>query len=390
VQTRQAAENYRFDITPLDGALSKPDRIKRLASLFEQGRIYLPDSLIKTDYEGRAVDLMQAFIEQALPGGAARRPARRTLAHFGRGAGRGMAQGHVGDRGRSLCASAHLAAPRHVDDGLSGTRFRAQQTKGDHAMASMGDLYDLDRLPLLMNVTGNDLPPGGSMAALMPSGASPPSQPPIGGQAPTASLEPTTLLERLFGPASSGQPRNALDPLGLTGYLGLADAPSPQPSWYMGKNDTRAQFYDLNYGPAARALAPYSVDPTLPLGQAVQESGWFTNSTARERNNPFGYMNNRGELATFPSLDAAWQRWADDFGPRVQGVGSDAAAYVQKLQTGGPMPDGRYKGPYNSDDQDYVPRLLGGTLSDGTTTAGTIPSVRALLPHWRGNLDALP
>jgi len=64
IEARQAAETYRFAITPLGGALSKPDRIKRLVPLFEQGRIYLPDSVIKTDYEGRAVDLMQAFIEE--------------------------------------------------------------------------------------------------------------------------------------------------------------------------------------------------------------------------------------------------------------------------------------------------------------------------------------
>jgi predicted phage terminase large subunit-like protein len=64
VLARQAAENYRFEITPLAGALSKADRIKRLVPLFEQGRMYLPDSLIKTDYEGRTIDLMQAFIEE--------------------------------------------------------------------------------------------------------------------------------------------------------------------------------------------------------------------------------------------------------------------------------------------------------------------------------------
>jgi predicted phage terminase large subunit-like protein len=64
VEARQAAETYRFAITPLGGALSKPDRIKRLVPLFEQGRVYLPDRLIKTDYEGHAVDLVQAFIEE--------------------------------------------------------------------------------------------------------------------------------------------------------------------------------------------------------------------------------------------------------------------------------------------------------------------------------------
>ncbi len=64
LEERQRDESYRFDITPLGGSLSKPDRIKRLVPLFEQGRIYLPDRLTKTDYDGRPVDLVQAFIEE--------------------------------------------------------------------------------------------------------------------------------------------------------------------------------------------------------------------------------------------------------------------------------------------------------------------------------------
>jgi predicted phage terminase large subunit-like protein len=64
IEACQASEHYRFDITPLGGALSKRDRIRRLVPVFEAGRFYLPDSLIKTDYDGRPVDLVQAFIEE--------------------------------------------------------------------------------------------------------------------------------------------------------------------------------------------------------------------------------------------------------------------------------------------------------------------------------------
>jgi predicted phage terminase large subunit-like protein len=60
----QARENYRFDITPLGGGLSKNDRIKRLVPLFEYGRIYLPTSLIRTDWEGKATDLVRVFKEE--------------------------------------------------------------------------------------------------------------------------------------------------------------------------------------------------------------------------------------------------------------------------------------------------------------------------------------
>lgn len=60
----QELENYRFEITPVGGRVSKPDRIKRLIPLFEQGRMYLPRTLHRTNYEGRVEDLVQTFIEQ--------------------------------------------------------------------------------------------------------------------------------------------------------------------------------------------------------------------------------------------------------------------------------------------------------------------------------------
>lgn len=60
-RSRMEDENYRFDITPVGGRLNKPDRIRRLIPWFEQGKIYLPPSMVKTNYEGRSVDLVQAF-----------------------------------------------------------------------------------------------------------------------------------------------------------------------------------------------------------------------------------------------------------------------------------------------------------------------------------------
>lgn len=65
---RMERENYRFTITELGGIMAKPDRIRRLIPLFEQGRIYLPPSMVKTNYEGRSVDLVQSFIrDEFLP-----------------------------------------------------------------------------------------------------------------------------------------------------------------------------------------------------------------------------------------------------------------------------------------------------------------------------------
>jgi phage terminase large subunit-like protein len=63
-QSQMGHENYRFEITPLGGKIAKPDRIRRLVPIFESGRFLLPEVLLKTDYEGKVIDLVQAFIEE--------------------------------------------------------------------------------------------------------------------------------------------------------------------------------------------------------------------------------------------------------------------------------------------------------------------------------------
>lgn len=61
LRDRQRQENYRFEITEVGGQVSKPDRIKKMIPIFEAGRFWLPETLIKEDYEGRRVDLIQTF-----------------------------------------------------------------------------------------------------------------------------------------------------------------------------------------------------------------------------------------------------------------------------------------------------------------------------------------
>jgi phage terminase large subunit-like protein len=58
---RMERENYRFAITELGGLMAKNDRIRRLIPWFEQGRLFLPPILNKTNYEGRTVDLVNSF-----------------------------------------------------------------------------------------------------------------------------------------------------------------------------------------------------------------------------------------------------------------------------------------------------------------------------------------
>lgn len=59
-------ENYRFDIYEVAGATSKADRIKRLVPIAENSKLWIPERHIITNYEGKTVDNVQAFIEEEL------------------------------------------------------------------------------------------------------------------------------------------------------------------------------------------------------------------------------------------------------------------------------------------------------------------------------------
>ncbi len=56
--------NYNFKIVEVGGNLSKVDRISKLLPLFEQERVYLPDSCWKTNYENKTVNLVDSFINE--------------------------------------------------------------------------------------------------------------------------------------------------------------------------------------------------------------------------------------------------------------------------------------------------------------------------------------
>ena len=65
LKAKMERENYRFAITEVAGQTSKTDRIKRLIPLFEQGRLWLPESLYVTDWQKNTVDLVHAFVEES-------------------------------------------------------------------------------------------------------------------------------------------------------------------------------------------------------------------------------------------------------------------------------------------------------------------------------------
>ncbi len=59
----QNQSNFHFNIVELGGATPKPDRIKRLVPVFENGRMWLPMKLHYRDCEGKYRDFIQEFLE---------------------------------------------------------------------------------------------------------------------------------------------------------------------------------------------------------------------------------------------------------------------------------------------------------------------------------------
>jgi len=61
---RMKRENYYFPITPLGGQVAKVDRIKGLIPSFSQRRWLFPETLYRTDYQGKVQDLVDVYINE--------------------------------------------------------------------------------------------------------------------------------------------------------------------------------------------------------------------------------------------------------------------------------------------------------------------------------------
>lgn len=64
IKERQERENYRFNIIELGGQIPKNDRIKRLVPSLHEGKWYFPESLFKTDYEGKVHNLIDIYLHE--------------------------------------------------------------------------------------------------------------------------------------------------------------------------------------------------------------------------------------------------------------------------------------------------------------------------------------
>jgi phage terminase large subunit-like protein len=64
IKDRQHRENYHFNIVALGGKVAKIDRIKGLIPTLFTGRWYFPDSIFKTNYQGKVDDLVDLYINE--------------------------------------------------------------------------------------------------------------------------------------------------------------------------------------------------------------------------------------------------------------------------------------------------------------------------------------
>lgn len=64
LRERMRRESYHFNVVELGGQQPKNDRIRRLIPVFEQGRMFLPQSRFYTQHDGRTVCLIEQFLSE--------------------------------------------------------------------------------------------------------------------------------------------------------------------------------------------------------------------------------------------------------------------------------------------------------------------------------------
>jgi predicted phage terminase large subunit-like protein len=64
IGVEQEGKNYPFEIVTLAGRVPKPDRIRRLVPLCENGLVWLPRTCMHQDWEGAAYDATRLFVDE--------------------------------------------------------------------------------------------------------------------------------------------------------------------------------------------------------------------------------------------------------------------------------------------------------------------------------------
>jgi len=140
-----------------------------------------------------------------------------------------------------------------------------------------------------------------------------------------------------------------------------------------------SRFFAQNYPAVSRIAQARGVDVSLPLGLSAFESEWGDSRMNAKQNNPFGATPNGTKGVHYNSIESAWDNWDRQWGPRIQGTGTDPAAFVREL-----LKDNRkvvggtdQRGPYNTQKTDTK-----GDPRWRSVALGTIAGVRKRLPIW--------
>ena len=185
------------------------------------------------------------------------------------------------------------------------------------------------------------------------------------------------------GPQSGGIPPQ-IGPVLLAQSPGASsNRPAATPGVTQPQDPKFNDFFDQHFEPVAKVATHLGIDPTLILGVAAHESGWGQSRQAMQLNNPFGRTPDGKTPTVFPSVGNAWAAWANTHGSRVENLGDDAEAFVDRLlldnrNVYGPTIGDR-RGAYNSDNP---AQWRSGVLN-------SIRSVRNRLPQWQAQ-QSLP
>lgn len=141
-----------------------------------------------------------------------------------------------------------------------------------------------------------------------------------------------------------------------------------------------SRFFAQNFPLVAPLARKRGTDVAQMLGVAALEGAYGDSRMYRNKHNPFGATPDGINGVGYDSLGSAWDNWDRQWGPRIEGTGSDTDAFLRDL-----LKDNRgvpgavdQRGPYNS----LRAGKTHGNPNWPSSVAGTIAGVRKRLPIW--------